>query len=468
VRITRDGILAGLAWIIVFGGGHVLAQSNAYLQQRDPYALMERVTVGDMTGEVLPPGPVVGPNGTALPLAPHAAPQNGDVLLPGAPPAGPACYVCGRGDCNPPLSYVSQGVRVLQRTKTPDDLVGFQLFPNSQFFSQLEPVLGVRGLDYGIAAGYTITFGRYLGRDAANRDDFGEFTYWGMNSWSDTVNASSANRLSVGNLPADVLARLPAGTSSVSFGGLFSKYSPSNLLYDSPVGGFNRADHQSLFVRSDIHSFEWNLRLEPRGRADRLVGLPNGQWRRECQQGKYISYMVGPRFLLLNESMEFHGEGRFDAFDAAGHLLSSRRNTGDYGIFTHNNLLGVQCGADISFRHCRWDWGVRGKVGPYVNFAEQSSHSVTNAFGDPYATDAVDIHTTDRRDQVALIGEVGFYGDYRIRQNIVLHGAWDFMWITGLAQAPGQLNFHANPTGDVVATGDMLVQGLTFQLEVKW
>ena len=280
-----------------------------------------------------------------------------------------------------------------------------------------------------------------------------------MNSWSDTVNNTSGNRLSLGNLPANILAQLPAGTTNVSFGGLFTQYGPTTSIFDSPIGGFNRADLQSLFVRSDIHSFEWTLRLEPRGRADRLVGQPNGQWRRECQQGRYISYMVGARFLLLNESLQFHGEGQFDAFDANGNLLSSRRNTGDYGIFTHNNLLGLQWGADVMFRRCRWDWGVRGKVGPYVNFAEQSSHSVTNAFGDPYATEALDIHVSDRRDQVAVVGEVALYGDYRIKPNVIAHMSYDFMWIGGLALAPDQLNFHSNPPVDIDANGDYASRG---------
>lgn len=465
MKIIRDGILAGLAWIVVLAGGNVLAQPSAYLQQRDPYAPHEPIAAGNMIGEPLLPGPVVGPNGPTEPPPPQMVTQNGDIVFPDPPPVGPACYICGRGDCNPPLMSVSQGVRVLNRTKTDDDLVGLQLYPN---IAVLQPSLGVRGLDYGIAAGYTVTVSRYLGRDAANRDDYGDFTYWGMNSWSDTANSGSGNRLSVGNLSPSVLARLPAGTTSVSFGGLFSQYAPSQSIFDSPVGGFNRADQQSLFVRSDIHSFEWNVRLEPRGRADRLVGLPNGQWRRECQQGKYISYLVGARFLLLNESLQFHGEGLFDAFDTNGNLLSSRRNTGDYGIFTHNNLLGLQCGADMSFRHCRWDWGVRGKVGPYVNFADQNSHSVTNAFGDPYATQALDIHVTDRHDQVALVGEVAIYGDYRIKPNVILHSSWDFMWLTGLALAPNQLNFNTNLPSQVITTGTMCIQGLTLQAEVKW
>ena len=467
MKITRVGILVALAWMAVLSGGQSLAQPNRYLQQRDPYSPTERVAVGDVIGEVVPApngqGQPTSANGTAVSLSPHLVPHEGDV--PSGPPVGPACHICGRGDCNPPLTYVKQGVRVLNRTKTDDDVLGFQLYPN---IAILQPALGVRGIDYGIAAGYTVTFGRYLGRDAANRDDYGEFTYWGMNSWNDTSNASSGNRLSLGNLPANILAQLPAGTSTVSFGGLFSQYAPTTSIYDSAVGGFNRADQQSLFVRSDIHSFEWNLRLEPRGRADRLVGLPNGQWRRECQQGKQISYLIGVRFLLLNETAQFHSEGQFNAFDASGNLLSSRRNTGDYGIFTHNNLLGVQWGADMMFRHCRWDWGVRGKVGSYVNFTDQNSHSVTNAFGDPYATDPLDIHVSDRRDQVAVVGEVALYSDYRIKQNVILHLSFDFMWIAGVTLAPEQFNFHTSPPTNINSTGDMAVQGLTFQVEMKW
>ena len=41
-------------------------------------------------------------------------------------------------------------------------------------------------LNYNIAPGYLATIGRYLGRDSMDRDDFLEFTYWGMNTWEDS------------------------------------------------------------------------------------------------------------------------------------------------------------------------------------------------------------------------------------------------------------------------------------------
>ena len=36
----------------------------------------------------------------------------------------------------------------------------------------------------GMAAGYDVTIGHYFCRDGNNNDHFVEFTFWGLNSWS--------------------------------------------------------------------------------------------------------------------------------------------------------------------------------------------------------------------------------------------------------------------------------------------
>ena len=122
-----------------------------------------------------------------------------------------------------------------------------------------------------------------------------------------------------------------------------------------------------------MNNFEINGRISPRGREDQLVLHPDGKWRRECQPGRYISYLYGLRFMQIDETFRFHGQGVTDTYDSSGKLIDSVTNAGDYDVVTHNNLLGLQFGADMIFRECRWSWGIRAKVGPYVNFADQTS-----------------------------------------------------------------------------------------------
>ena len=54
--------------------------------------------------------------------------------------------------------------------------------------------------------------------------------------------------------------------------------------------------------------------------------------------------------------------------------LESQHAVGDYDIVSHNNLLGLQIGAEMSFRTCRWAWGVHGKLGPYINLPMCGEH----------------------------------------------------------------------------------------------
>ncbi len=354
----------------------------------------------------------------------------------------PRCEHCGGGDSTPPLWSFNQGVRVLNRSK-PRDIITSQAVSSN--LTWLEPVMATRSIDYGVAPGYVLTISRYLGRDKENRDDFLEFTYWGMNQWDITHEARGD----------------PRSFGQVVFGALFSPF-------DLSIGGFNRANFHELEYISEIHNFEWNVRLRPRGRPDRLVLHPDGRWHRECQPGQYLSYSVGIRYMLLNESFYFRSRGLLDVYDAQGQLVSSRETSGDYSIFAHNNLLGLNFGADWTMRRCRTHWGVAGKVGPYANFTERSLHVVTNGAGDPFATTELDINLHRRANVVSLIGELSLFGSYRFKPNVIGYLSYDMMWVTGLALAPEQLNFHTNPANQITTNGFLFFQGMSFKLETTW
>ena len=178
-----------------------------------------------------------------------------------------------------------------------------------------------------------------------------------------------------------------------------------------------------------------------------------------------MSYLYGLRFLQLNETFRFHGEGRIDTYDpASGILIDSQENTGDYDIVTHNNLLGFQVGFDMMFRQCRWSWGVHTKIGPFVNFCDQTSDISS---GEALAPDFIHQLAWSKH-QAALLGELGFEATYKFRPNLVGHASYDFMWVSGVALAPEQLQFDTQPSNRINGNGLLFLNGVKLGLEWLW
>lgn len=396
---------------------------------------------------VMPPGqPVEG-------VPPPGAIENG--LWPGCE-ADTGCAVCGGGYCTPPLWYTEQGVRILTRSRPRRVTLG-------QEFEQItSPVTGqptvvavdvfnTRSVNYDIAPGYEATIGRYLGRDSQDRDDFLEFSYWGMNTWvaSNFINGTRFTPLVSGGAP-------PIGATG-TIGNLNSPF-PSDVI------GFNRANTQTLNISSEMHDFELNLRLSPRGRPDQLILHPNGRWRHECQPGTYMSYLVGLRYMTIGDGAIWHASGRIENSNTGQNIFTS----GDYTVQTQNDLLGLQIGTDLIFRRCKWSWGVHAKVGPYVNFARCLQEIQNQGAGDPFGFVLFNDRFNAFRQKVALIGEVGFEANYKFTPTLMGRVAYDFMWIPGLALAPEQFQFTDSPESTINTNGTIFSQGLKLGLEWTW
>ncbi len=156
-----------------------------------------------------------------------------------------------------------------------------------------------KALGFDVAAGYYATVAHYLGRDTSNRDQFVEFGYWGMNTWDAFREANG------------VLLRVTSGSETWDTGSLMSYFDPTDHISDANeqlIGrAFNNALEHDFYYRSEIHNFEVNVSLHPRGRPDRLVLYPNGRWRRERQPGCYLSYLAGLRCMLIDEEFAFAG-----------------------------------------------------------------------------------------------------------------------------------------------------------------
>jgi len=373
------------------------------------------------------------------------------------PNAATGCEVCGGGSCNPPGLYIYQGVRILGRSKTKGAPLSYELLPASGAFIRN---FGTSDLAFDVAAGYETKIGRHLGRDSENRDQFLEFSYWGLNHWSVTESALGEAvtynaTIEDPDNPGETI-QVPRAVA----GNLFTPF-------PTEVGGFNRALVHTATYRSDIHDFELNVWLRPRGR-DRLVLRPDGRWRRECQTGHFFSFLFGVRYLSIDEQFDLASRGRINVFDDDGNLVADGLLSGDYFIRTHNDLVGIQIGADLMQRNCKWSYGVRVKAGPFVNFSDQFSRAVSSAPDDPFATQTLNESRVDRQDQVSLVGEVGFVGTYHIRPNLALRASYDFMWVTGLALAPAQLTFDTNPPAAIQTEGTAFYHGLSLGAEWTW
>lgn len=435
------------------------------------------------------PGAVVAGSADVLPdpifdPAESLGPQesvsiDGDIW--GASEWGQCCEVCGGGDCCPDSWYTHQEARILARN-WPDALgltyedafIGLNSSGDPVYTPRA--VLTARSAGFDVAAGYSTTVGHYLGRDSQDRDRFIEFSYWGLNDWRETRTATGERITDGTTFAPDV----------VTFGTLNSGFDPSTgatsislpfgttvptTTFSSPlahsvllrIGGFNRADQQQITYHSDLNNFELNLRLRPRRGPDRLVLHPNGQWRRECRQERFFSYLFGVRVMSIDESFDWISRGRFDVNGAPFSEVSAQ-----YLVRTRNDLVGLQVGADMIYRRCKWSGGFRGKVGPYINFASQSSRGANDAAGDPYAAIPLDFRTNGRKDDVAFVGEFGVVGTYSIRPNLVLRASYDLMWVAGLALASEQITFQTDPPDGIDTYGLNFYQGLSLGFEWIW
>ncbi len=408
---------------------------------------------------------------------------------------GPCCAMCGGGSGCPPDWYTLQGVRILSRDKPRGIPISFRK-PTQGNFAILESsafpgfynvfnapgstaasagVMGTRSLGLDVGAGYDATIGHYFCRDRNNNDHFVEFTFWGLNSWSDSTTTNSylvpvyneavfyteqeATLITSGLLTPTTVAGQFTGSLRTSYP------TPQELpgatdTQETLSFVFNNALEHNIFYRSTMNNFELNGRFSPRGEPDRLVLHPNGKWRRECQPGTYMSYLYGLRFMQIDETFMFHSVSQ----GLNGANIST--GTGDYDVVAHNNLLGLQIGADMTFRKCRWAWGIEAKMGPYINFANQASTITASA---PDMTQpTVDLRYVGNRYEASLIGELGFQATYKFQPNLMGRVAWDFMWITGLALAPEQLQFAAYPINRVNVNGTIFSQGLSLGLEWMW
>lgn len=464
----------------------------------------------DAPSHAAPMGEAVASDGSPT-ATPNGAPDDSSLfdngLWDGAS-AGSGCTKCGGGNACPPDWYILQGVRILSRSNTRKLSLVQQAPLQGTYAAQADPtnssvyhvyndlvtlftdasgnlrqsltspfeVLNTKQLGLGSVADYNMTIGHYFCRDRNNNDHFVELTFWGLNAWTysktfqgyyvprydETVDYSQLEAIQI-----NLAELIPVGTGQYQ-GSLRTPYPTLRELTDGATEdqktlsmAFNNGLQYDVSYRSSMNNFELNGRFSPRGSPDRLVLHPDGKWRRECQPGTYMSYLYGLRLMQIDETFRFHSFSQ--GFDPANVLINA---SGDYDVVTHNSILGLQIGADMTFRRCRWAWGIESKLSPCINFANQATTIDALIGGRPDSF--VNHQFSSNRYNAALIAEVGFQATYKFRPNLMGRVAYDFMWIAGVALAPEQVQFVADPVNFTNANGTIFSQGASLGLEWMW
>ena len=405
---------------------------------------------------------------------------------------------CEGENCCPPAWYLRQGTKIMHRgavrgiqmtqeryersiEEYEETDSEWQVTSSSVAFT---PIFNTKAIKFDIAAGYDLTLGHYLGRDARNRDHFLEFTYYGLNDWVERRDIRANQRKEITPYESEDDSGNPVYQRQQTDYGLLYSYKPSGFVYNSlignvfqpstgfaeAIGGFNRAEQHWISYESQWDNFELNLRLVPRRRAkDRLVLYPNGRWRRECQEGWRPEYLVGLRGFSFDEWFYFAGRNR------------EYGTAGDYRIRTHNDSFGFQIGMDLKYAYRKLDWGFKTKVAPVLNFAEQISQLSANTttrdrneyrdlINDQAAeSKGIPYHSwSATKDKAAVVMELGVGVDYHIYPNMKLYAGYDMMWVFGLATAPEQISWDPYTAPWISAGGKVFFQSLNLGAELVW
>lgn len=339
--------------------------------------------------------------------------------------------------------YTNADVLVIRRDRPKERLlIGIDVTnPDNLFFNY--------GGTGGIEPAMRVTVGRFIGRDWENRDHSIEMSFLGINEF-----------------------RTGQSIRAQEEGGLI-------LLLDQKQGGVNNADLWFTEYASRMHSIETDLRLRHRPEKDRLVMAPDGTWTRQYTSSYVPSLLLGLRYVNLNEDYSFFSrslgalERPTNEEEPVFTPITETEFRGDYDIETRNDLFGIQVGGDFISQREQWYWGVRGKAGAFINFAEQFTVAQFNDLraprtgqpGDPSIDVAPRVEHATRANE-AFFGELSLMTAYHFTPNFTARASYDFMWLAGVALAPDQFTF--TETARLSLDGVIFYQGLSLGLEIVW
>lgn len=303
--------------------------------------------------------------------------------------------------------YIQRSAHVRNRIRLAEDLANLNL-------------LNIPG-DLGYQPGLRSTLGRYLGRDARNREHSVEFTFLGLTHWQ---------------FAQSITAETP--------GAIFQSVDP---LASVPV--FDGSNTQAFDETADLNSYEVNYRIDRRLGRDRLVYTRDSSWVREATPSLLCSIYSGVRVVIVNERLDW--------------TASNALGDGSYVVVTHNNLVGPQIGADMFYERAYWRMGIRANAGGLVNWASQSSTvRILQDDGEPLAPNRDEFA---KNHTMGFSGGVTFIGEWRFRPGFGLRASYDLFWVTDLALAANQLTFFPSAPTELSLSHSLFFQGFTLGFE---
>ena len=295
--------------------------------------------------------------------------------------------------------------------------------------------------------GTRLTLGRFLGRDAANRDHAVEVTYLGLFDWT--------SRLSFAGVGASFNTP-PASIRTVLGGVVLDTIGNPTAIF---VPGFSDADAQRFEYGSDLNSLELNFRIHGRPDRDVVALQPNGAWIRHDTSGRLFSLLGGIRYMSINDMFRLESESA-QILDNDGEEVVPEIS-GRYRVGTHNDMVGVQFGIDATEKYSEWNWGVRGRIGAFANFVERDSRIDTVNGITPRSQVIKD-------ESLVSMVESGVFAGYQVRPNAAFRGAFDVMYLpSGTADAERNISLEPNfPTFNT--TGRRMYYGVSIGYEMVW
>lgn len=318
-----------------------------------------------------------------------------------------------------------------------------------------------------------LSLGRFLFRDQANRDHTFDMTVFGGAELTDRFGAT-AQLLGANE---GLVLRNVAGLSRINQGlqvpSGFDGSTPDRIDDPNGLTSFDGATTSNAEYASRFHSWEWNYNMAQRMRKDRMELQPSGEWIRRASPGFTWNYLAGLRYFDAEERLDWAATEIRSVGGVIGPapddptlpVIVSDTN-GFYDIDTSNNLFGFQLGAGMTYESDRWNVTVSTKHGFYVNDARSTS---ALTFTNPNDTSVgLNNYQNDLHENgVSYLTQGSIVGRYHLRPNFSLRAGWEFMYVTGLALAPNQVDF--NPAENQLSvTGDAFYHGISVGTEYYW
>jgi len=387
-------------------------------------------------GDLLAPGmEEVYVDGGLEPLAPDEAGLVEGGWMPG-PPAGPGCaddpapvYGSGTWFWNG-CWYTQLDFAMMLWTNIPDRRVATDT-TTILFNGQSQTVgTGARLSTQSPAPRYKpgsrLTVGHMLGIDDTNRIHAVEFTFFGLFDYDATA----------------AIARSDEGLETL--------LGQSGTISDD-VPGFDDAETQAVELSGDLDSLELNYLVRSRPAADRLAMHPSGDWVRYATPSKIKSMLIGVRYVSWDEAFAYESRGADPTMDR-----------GRYDMQVGNELIGLHVGGSLLDKYDLWSWGLRGRLGGLVNFADRRSRVDLVSDG---AASARSESSSD--ESLAFLAEAGLFGAYQLRPRLALRASYDVLYLSGVATAADNLGL-----GPVFRPLDLeggtLLHGASIGLEKIW